>query len=113
MNKMIACCGLNCETCDAYLATIHNDDTLRRKTAALWAKLNNAPITPQMINCNGCRMDGAKTPFCQSMCEIRICVASKGFATCGDCVELEHCPKLSMVTHSNPTALATLKDNRR
>ena len=25
MKTMIACCGLNCEKCDAYLATIHND----------------------------------------------------------------------------------------
>ena len=29
MNSMIACCGLNCETCDARIATITNDDALR------------------------------------------------------------------------------------
>ena len=35
MKKMIAYCGLDCEKCDAYLATIHNDPALREKTAKL------------------------------------------------------------------------------
>ena len=39
MNKMIAYCGLNCEKCDAYIATINNDQELRKKTAKLWAEL--------------------------------------------------------------------------
>ncbi len=62
MNKMIAFCGLDCEKCDAYLATVTNDNALREKTAKLWAEMNNAPITPEMINCMGCRADGVKTP---------------------------------------------------
>ena len=41
-NKFIACCGLDCEKCDARLATVNDDDALRRKTAELWSKLNNA-----------------------------------------------------------------------
>ena len=44
MHNMIAYCGLDCEKCDAYLATIHNDQALREKTAKLWAELNNAPF---------------------------------------------------------------------
>ena len=39
MKKMIAYCGLDCEKCDAYLATVHNDDALREKTAKLWAEM--------------------------------------------------------------------------
>ena len=31
MRDMIAYCGLNCETCDAYLATINNDQALREE----------------------------------------------------------------------------------
>ncbi|WP_337606157.1 DUF3795 domain-containing protein [Claveliimonas sp.] len=41
MNKMIAYCGLDCEHCDAYLATMNDDQELRKKTAKLWAELNN------------------------------------------------------------------------
>lgn len=59
-NQLIGCCGLDCETCDARIATLTNDNTLREKTAALWTELNGAPITAEMINCTGCRMEGAK-----------------------------------------------------
>lgn len=33
MNNYIACCGLNCETCDARIATINDDNELRNKVA--------------------------------------------------------------------------------
>lgn len=39
-NQMIGCCGLDCEKCDARIATITNDNALREKTAALWTKRN-------------------------------------------------------------------------
>ena len=45
MNKLIACCGLDCEGCDARIATLKNDDELREKTAALWSQLNGVEIT--------------------------------------------------------------------
>ena len=54
MKEMIAYCGLDCEKCDAYIATINDDQELREKTAKLWAELNNAPIFPEHINCLGC-----------------------------------------------------------
>ena len=50
MKNMIAYCGLDCEKCDAYLATINDDQVLREKTAKLWAELNNAPILPERQN---------------------------------------------------------------
>lgn len=109
MNEMIGCCGLNCEKCDAYLATVNNDQALREKTAKLWAKLNNAPILPEHINCEGCRMNGAKTVFCESLCEIRKCAARKGFSTCGDCPELETCSTIGAILENNPSALENLK----
>lgn len=31
MKKMIAYCGLDCEKCDAYLATVNDDRELREK----------------------------------------------------------------------------------
>ena len=58
MDKLTACCGLDCEKCDARTATLTNDDGLRERTAALWSKLNGVTITPEMINCTGCRTLG-------------------------------------------------------
>ena len=46
MNELIACCGLDCEKCDARIATVTNDEALREKTAALWSQLNGVEITP-------------------------------------------------------------------
>ena len=40
MKNLIACCGLDCETCDARVATLNNDNALREKTAKLWSGLN-------------------------------------------------------------------------
>lgn len=97
MRDLIAYCGLDCEKCDARIATIDDDDALREKTAQLWSRLNNAPITAEMIDCMGCRTDGVKTPYCESMCPIRKCARGKGFSTCRDCPELESCPTVETV----------------
>ena len=110
MKNMIAYCGLDCENCDAYLATVNNDQELRKKTAKLWAELNNAPIFPEHINCEGCRVDGVKTVFCDSMCGIRQCAMKKGVNTCGDCSDLEKCSIIIAILENNPSALKNLKE---
>lgn len=106
---MIAYCGLDCEKCDAYLATVRDDQALREKTAELWARLNHAPILPEHINCQGCRADGAKTVFCENLCGIRRCALEKGVATCGDCPDMETCPTVGAVTANRPETLENLR----
>ena len=64
---LIGCCGLDCEKCDARIATLANDNALRKKTAALWTELNGVTILPDMINRVGCRVEGEKTPFCDKL----------------------------------------------
>lgn len=109
MKKMIAYCGLDCEKCDAYIATANKDNELRKKTAKLWSEMNNAPITPEMINCDGCRVDGRKTPFCESMCQIRQCALKKGLETCGNCSEIDKCETVGQVIKNVPGACENLK----
>ena len=109
---MIACCGLDCEKCDAFIATKTNDQTLREKTAKRWTELNNVQILPEQINCEGCRMDGAKTIYCSTMCGIRRCVAGKGFETCGDCSEMERCPIVGALHAYNSEARHNLSAGR-
>ena len=53
MNDYIAYCGLDCETCEAHIATVNNDYDLRIKVAKEWSELNSVEITPEMINCAG------------------------------------------------------------
>lgn len=109
MKDFIAFCGLDCEICEARLATIHDDDALRRKVAELWSRLNSVEITPEMINCSGCRIDGVKTPYCESFCTIRQCALGRQVETCGACEEMETCEKLAMILQNNPDARRNLK----
>ncbi len=108
MEKLIACCGIDCATCDARNATIKNDDVLRKAVAEKWSTAFNADITFEMINCTGCRLEGVKFSHC-SMCEIRKCVISKGFETCGNCNELETCGLVAGILKAVPEALANLR----
>lgn len=109
MKDMIGCCGLDCEKCDAYIATISDDNALREKTAKLWSELNNAPILSEHINCEGCRKNGVKTVFCESLCSIRQCALKKGVSTCGECTELETCSIIGEIISNNPAVLKNLK----
>ena len=83
MNEYIAYCGLNCEACEARLATVNNDYALLQRVAREWSELNGVEITAEMINCVGCRIDGVKTP--------------------------ERCEKLGAITGNNADALKRLK----
>ena len=109
MKELIAFCGRDCERCEARLATINDDHALRQKVAKLWSEWNAAEITPEMINCSGCRVDGVKTPYCDSLCPIRQCALSRSVETCGDCGEWDTCEKLGMIINSNADALKNLK----
>ena len=102
MNEYIAYCGLDCETCEARQATVNNDDELRVRAAKLWSELNGVEITPEMINCTGCRIPGVKTPYCDSLCPIRQCAMKKQVETCGSCPEMKSCEKVGAIISNNP-----------
>ena len=108
MKELIGFCGLDCEKCEARIATLNNDDGLRRKVAAEWSALNNVEITPGMINCEGCRVDGRKTVFCDSLCRIRQCALKKKIETCAACAEMKSCEKLRQITGDSAEARENL-----
>ena len=109
MREMIAYCGLDCEKCEAYIATQNDDDELRRKVARKWSELNGVEITPEMINCDGCRTNGRKTVYCDRLCQIRQCAMGKGIETCGRCGDMMACKKVAIVIGNNQEALDNLK----
>lgn len=111
MNKLIAVCGLDCAQCEAYIATQNNDDMLREKVAKSWSELNKVEITKEMINCDGCRMDGRKTPFCDSLCPIRQCSIKTQVEHCGQCKALSTCQTIQMITGTNTDALNRLTNS--
>ena len=104
MKDYIAYCGLDCETCEARLATVKNDNELRSKVSKEWSELNGVEISPEMINCTGCRMPGVKTVYCDSLCPIRQCAMQKQVENCGDCPEMESCEKVGAIIGNNADA---------
>ncbi len=111
MNKLIGFCGLNCEKCDAYIATVNNDNDLREKTAKLWSELNKVLILPEHINCDGCRTNGKKAVYCESLCVIRQCALKYCVTTCGSCQKMENCEKVRMIFSNNADAKKNLTGN--
>lgn len=99
---MISYCGINCAECEARRATVNNDDALRAQVAEKWSAMNNEPsITPETINCLGCRQDGVRFYFCSHLCEVRKCAVSKGLDGCAACSEKVSCALLNPF-RSNP-----------
>ena len=110
MNGYIAYCGLDCETCEARLVTVGNDDELRIKVAREWSALNGVEITPEMINCSGCRIPGAKSVYCDSLCPIRQCAREKQMESCGGCPEMASCEKVGAIIGNNSDARGRLEN---
>lgn len=49
MKKRIAYCGLDCEKCDARIATLNNDNSLRGKVAKLAATVRQGTGVRQSV----------------------------------------------------------------
>ena len=109
MEKIIACCGINCGACDARIATLANDDGLRKKTAEQWSVQFNVPeMDYKMINCTGCREPGVKMAHCPE-CTIRNCAIERNYKTCAECPQLESCEKVKGIHQHSSEALENLK----
>ncbi|MCF8031547.1 MAG: DUF3795 domain-containing protein [Desulfarculaceae bacterium] len=107
----IACCGLDCGTCPAHRAWQEDDDELRKSTAAEWSRLYQAEISPEQINCQGCRV-GQEPMFghCQ-VCAVRACVMDKGWENCAPCPDYP-CKDLSFIQKFSAQAKQALDQLR-
>ena len=108
MNQLIGCCGLDCEACDARIATVTNDGALREKTAALWTELNGVPITPENFKIS----DRATIVFpyhraLDGLEEARLKDKKYGSTL------REGCPTLGRIAANTPSVLDSLKRLRR
>jgi hypothetical protein len=104
---MIACCGLDCNGCDAYIATKANDNNKRIEVAKNWSEQYKTDIKPEDINCNGCCSDEQKFSYCND-CEIRKCCMDKDLVNCAGCNMYGACDKLENFFANAPEARTTL-----
>ena len=86
MKEPIAFCGMDCANCPTYLATQNDDDNIRKEIQKLWKDGFNTDVPLEAINCDGCKEDGKKGPFC-TQCQVKTCADGKNLANCGLCDE--------------------------
>jgi len=103
MNEITAICGLLCSQCDAFVATLNDDDAKRAEVARLWSKQYNHDIEPADINCLGCTSDSDCHFGHCSVCEIRKCAKKTQVANCAYCDDYA-CEKLESFFQLVPDA---------
>ncbi|MBN1501076.1 MAG: DUF3795 domain-containing protein [Spirochaetes bacterium] len=82
---MNAFCGLDCKSCGAYIAFHENDDKLRKETAEKWSVTFKTAISPDKINCEGCKSNSDTLFEHCRVCEVRLCASKKGVDNCTEC----------------------------
>lgn len=84
MKTTLSPCGIDCKSCDAYIATKNKDQALFEKLVEQYQTNLGKSIECEQLRCDGCKNEGRHIRFCYE-CEIRICSADKGFETCAEC----------------------------
>ena len=88
MQEIIARCGLPCNECEAYIATINNDEAEITRVAAEWSEKYGAEIGPADVWCEGCHADsGHQSSYCKNFCAVKKCAVEKEVENCGHCRE--------------------------
>ena len=106
MEQNFGYCGLDCNTCEAFIATRDNNDEIRIKLAEKWST-EEYILKPEDIHCMGCHSEDT-FEFCDK-CNIRICARKKGFNTCAECYDYPCKDKLQANWAYFPKS--TAKDN--
>ena len=76
--KLAAVCGLYCEACSWFIATIEDPERLKRLAAQLH-------YSEEESKCYGCRSD-KRLSYCEK-CKMFACAAERGIDFCGQCDE--------------------------
>ena len=97
--EMIAYCGLNCVTCQIYLATRETDPKKQRQmreqiVIAIRKYLGEGKRVEDITDCDGCKAQGGRLYSNCQKCQIRKCASEKGLENCAYCSEYA-CDKLS------------------
>ncbi len=92
MDKMIAYCGLTCDSCPIHLATLEQNKsrqrTMRISIARLCAEKYGMNLQPDDINdCDGCRADTGRLFSGCLDCKIRNCAGRRNLESCAFCPE--------------------------
>jgi len=82
--KIRAYCGLLCNDCPAYIALRTDDNDLRTRTAKRWSAPDYS-VTPEEVNCDGCKSEGGNLFKHCTICAVRQCSSNKHLENCAYC----------------------------
>jgi hypothetical protein len=117
MAKMIAYCGLECNTCPIHLATLEEDESrkhnMRESIAEQCFEQYGMNLKPNDItDCDGCWADNDRVFSGCLNCEIRKCAMMKKIDSCAFCDDYP-CEILSNNFSHDPDAQKRLESIRR
>jgi hypothetical protein len=110
MEEKIACCGLNCLACPAFIATQKDDYEEIKKVAELWSN-EKMSFKPEEIYCFGCKSVEKNFIWC-SECPTRKCCSEKELENCAYCDDY-FCENLKQTFDNDPSAKERLDKIRK
>lgn len=81
----LAYCGLNCNECPIYLASV-SQNTAEQIRLANEYSTDTGKFSKEDMYCLGCHSDTISQKMCGN-CEIRLCSAKKSYGSCAECDE--------------------------
>jgi hypothetical protein len=116
MDKMMAYCGLDCDSCPIHLATMEQDKslqhTMRISIAQYCSEHYEMNLQPEDINdCDGCRSDTGNLFDGCRRCEVRKCAGGRDLESCGYCDDYA-CDNLNRLFVYDPGAKIRLDEIR-
>ena len=82
---VLAYCGLNCNECPVYLASIVNNVAAQIQLAREYST-DTCKFSKEDMYCLGCHSDTVSPKMCGD-CQIRICGMKKSYGSCAECDE--------------------------
>ena len=80
---VLAYCGLNCNECPVYLASIVNNVAAQIQLAREYST-DTCKFSKEDMYCLGCHSDTVSPKMCGD-CQIRICSMRKSYGSCAEC----------------------------
>jgi hypothetical protein len=86
MAGLLSACGVDCQACDAYIATHTGDQELAKRVAARWSGYVGGGHVPiESTICDGCLTGSPRKGGMCAACALRACAIEKNVETCGHC----------------------------
>ena len=102
----LAYCGLKCNECPVYLASVEKN-TVRQAWLADQYSTDTCKFSKEDMYCLGCHSDTVSQKMCED-CEIRMCGMKKAYGNCARCAEFP-CSTLDKNLDRNSDHLNNLK----